>query len=288
MKKIFFGTGLASSKEESCGFGFELLNPVLTALALAKKIEADGILHEIGTVGYKISSGQRKKLIEEQLNLVINMAQNLNIEGYYKVKLSHSYHQNQLFKNIFQEVEHKMSLFENLPNFQKYGSYTVIQISQMKYLYCTENASIKVGWLVGDKPVIDNVSKDIAEGLINRGKLNEFYFDSIYRYVFPADRFSFEYTTAGMDLLDGKKYAPYTVTKSQNRPLLIEPIKEFLSKIPDSKHKREALKNYKKSIVDNWEILFGEIDAFDYISIDEKLTSKLQFIQERVLGAKAL
>jgi len=285
-KKVFFGTGLASSREESCGFGFELLNPVLAALALMKELGADGVLHEIGTVGYDISEKQQSRLIEEQLNLIINMTRNLGIEDVYSVNLSHSYHNYDSFKCILQDVEMKMRLFSDLPNFQRYGNYTIIQIAQMKFLYDTEKAMIKVGWIIGNKPVLEEVDTDKVEMLINQGHLNEYYFDSVYRYVFPDDKFSFVYISAGMDMINGKKYAPYTVTKSQHRPLLIEPIKPYLSKVPNSKHKRRALILYEKTIVNNWEHLFGEIEASDCISGDERLIIKLQYIQDRVLGHK--
>jgi hypothetical protein len=283
-KKVYFGTGLASSREESRGFGFELLIPVLTSLILMKRFGADGVLHEIGTVGFNISEKQRGIIINDQLSLIAGMTRSLNIEDVYRVGLSHSYHDSDLFKSILQDVKMKMNLFSHLPNFNIYGNYTMIQIAQMKYLYTAENTVIKVGWIVGNKPLLDEVDAGKAEKLINQGHLDEYYFDSLYRYVFPDDEFSFIYTPAGMDITNGRKYAPYTVTKSQHRPLLAEPIEPYLAKIPDSKHKREALKSYEKSIVDNWEYFFGGIKTFDGITKDEKLISKLQFIQDKVLG----
>lgn len=178
----------------------------------------------------------------------------------------------------------RLRLFNDLPNFQKYGNYTIIQTAQMKYLYDTEKAMIKVGWIIGNKPVIEVVDTGHVVTLINQGHLNEYYFDSIYRYVFPCDEFTFMYAPAGMDVVNGKKYAPYTVTKSQHRPLLIEPIKSYLSKIPDSRHKRRALILYEKTIVSSWEYLFGEIDIPDDIPVNERLMNKLQYIQNKVLG----
>ena len=283
-KKVYFGTGLASSREESRGFGFELLIPVLASLILVRELGADGVLHEIGTVGFNISEKHRVKIINEQLNLIANMTRSLNIEDAYTVELSHSYHDCDLFKRILRDVEARMSLFSHLPNFQKYGNYTIIQIAQMKYLYITEKAVIKVGWIVGNKQALDEVDADKAAALINQGHLDEYHFDSLYRYVFPHDEFSFVYTPAGMDIINGRKYAPYTVTKSQCRPLLTEPIAPYLAKIPDSKHKKKTLRSYEKNIADNWEYLFGEIETFDGSTADEKLVMKLQFIQDKVLG----
>jgi len=286
--KVYFGTGLASAKEVSCGFGFELLNMVLTALIFKEEFGADSILHEIGTVGYDISEKQRVKLIEEQLKLIMNMTRNLGIENIYNIKLSHSYQNHDFFKCVLQDAETKMRPFHDLANFQRCGKYIVLQIAQMKYLYDIEKAKIKVGWIIGNKPVLEKVDSDKVGTLINQGHLNEYYFDSIYRYVFPDDEFSFVYTSAGMDMINGKKYSPYTVTKSQHRPLLTEPIKSYLSKVPDSKHKAKTLKLYEKIIVNNWEYLFGEIKAFGYMPADERFINKLQYIQDKVLGVNKI
>ena len=284
-KKVYFGTGLASAKEESRGFGFEFLNPALTSLVIMKELGADGVFHEIGTVGYHISEDRRNQLFQDQLSLIKNMICNLGLENVYSVTPSHSYQGSDYFKCILQEVRGKMRLFRDLPNFKKYGGYTLLQIAQMKYLYDLENAVIKVGWVFGNNAVFDEVDTDQVVTLINKGHLSEYYFDSIYRYVFPDDEFSFVYTTAGMDIINGKKYAPYTVTKSQARPLLTQPIKEYLEAIPNSYHKRRAMRNYGKTIVGSWEYLFGEIESFGCVCAEEQLIEKLRYIQNRVLGA---
>ncbi|MCL2089543.1 MAG: hypothetical protein FWH14_08675 [Oscillospiraceae bacterium] len=283
-EKIYFGTGLASSKEESLGFGFELLSTVLTSLALMREFEAESVLHEIGTVGYNIPESLRGRLIAEQLELVMCMIKNLGLEDVYNIETSHSYHGTEYFMDILQYVKTKLDPFYNLQNFQSYGNYTIIQIAQMKYLYETEDAGVKLGWIVGNNPILDNVDQSAAVSLIKQGRLSEYYFDSLYRYVFPEDEFYFVYIPAGMDMVSGMKYAPYTVTKSQNRPLLTQPIREYLSKIPDSYNKRRSLKNYEKTIINNWECLFGEIKTSEYISNQERLIDKLEYIQNRVLG----
>ena len=282
--KVYFGTGLASAREESQGFGFEMLSPALTALVTMKELRADGVLHEIGTVGYNISEEQHGRLIEEQINLIINMVENLGLESVYEVEFSHSYHDREEFKAIKSEVEDKMRVFRELPNYKRYGGYTLIQIAQMKYLHETENTSIKVGWIIGSKPSLGTIGEYEVEELINQGSLNEYFFDSLYRYVFPNDEYSFVYTAAGVDVYDGRRYAPYTVTQSQRRPLLVEPIKAYLGSVPDSRYKRIALRHYESTIVSNFEFLFGEIDTYDHITTDERLVTKLQYIQDRVLG----
>jgi len=283
-KKVYFGTGLASAREESCGFGFELLNTILTTLVVMKELGADGVLHEIGTVGYNIPKDRRDRLVSEQLDIMENMVKNLSLENIYSVETSHSYHGCDYFKCILQDVKIKLHMFNDLSNFQKYGEYTMIQIAQMKFLYESEEAKVKIGWVVGNKPFLEFVDVSQAVMIINQGHLNEYYFDSLYRYVFPDDDFSFIYTPAGMDVINGRKYAPYTVTRSQHRPLLTQPIKPYLSKIPESYHKRNALRNYEKTIVDNWEYLFGKIETPNYISTQDRLVDKLQYIQNRVLG----
>ncbi|MCL2014181.1 MAG: hypothetical protein FWG69_04250 [Oscillospiraceae bacterium] len=282
--KVYFGTGLSTAKEESCGFGIEFLNTVLTSLVIMKELGADSVLHEIGTVGYHISENRRRQLITEQLDIIANMVKNLCLENVYNVETSHSYHDCDFFQCILRYVKEKMIPFYNLPNFQNYGDYTVIQIAQMKFLYETEKTKVKVGWVIGNHPVLEKVNICHASVLINQGHLNEYYFDSLYRYVFADDEYSFVYIPAGMDIINGRKYAPYTVTKSQHRPLLTQPIKEYLESVPDSYHKRKALRCYEKTIIGNWEYLFGEIEPFGCISAEELLVEKLQYIQDRVLG----
>ncbi|MCL2062453.1 MAG: hypothetical protein FWH03_07530 [Firmicutes bacterium] len=275
--KVYFGTGLASSKEESLGFGFEFLNMVLSALVLKQQLNADGILHDIATVGYNISCISRYNLIKEQLRILRIMTHNLNAQDFYTVKLSHCYHDCTVFKSILQNVRYQMRVFSDLTNFTKFGFYTTLQIAQMKYLYQTQNAVVKLGWTIGNKQVSDTLSKTAAAQLIQEGKLSEHYFDSLYRYIYPQDRLSFVYTAEGTDIVNGKRCAPYTVTKSQNRPLLTQPIAQYLQGIADSPQKRKTLRIYEKTIVHKWELLFGAIETSDLIG-------KLQYIQDKVLA----
>ncbi|MCL2719557.1 MAG: hypothetical protein FWE14_12340 [Lachnospiraceae bacterium] len=282
-KKVYFGTGLASAKEVSRGFGFELINMILTALILTEKFGACGILHEIGTVGYEISGKQCEILVKEQLKCIKVLTRNLCIDDIYEVKLSHTYQGSYYFKCILQEVMCKMKTFNDIPNFQRYGKYIKLQIAQMKYLYEIEKAVIKVGWIIGNNPLLKSVDETMVRIFINQGKLNEYYFDSIYRHVFPKDDFSFVYTPAGIDFVDGKRYSPYTVTKSQNRPLLNEPIKPYILKMPNTKYKKKAIKFYEKNILRNWEYFFGEIKICEEMMEDDQIINKLQYIQDKVL-----
>lgn len=287
-KKVYYGTGLASSKEESCGFGFDLLNPLLNSLNVRLELGADQVLHEIGTVGYNISEERRNSLIAEQSKMIQRVAKNLGIDNIYSVKFSHSYHDSVLFKEIFKNVEAKMRIFSNLPNFRNYGKYTMIQVAQMKYLYLTEKVRIKLGWVIGCKKPLTRVNFEQATILVNRGNLNEYYFDHMYRFVFPEDDFSFIYTSAGVDLVNGKKYAPYTVTKSQNRPILSEPIEQYLDSIFETKHKEEAIRNYEKTITKSYEKLFGEINIPRYLPNSSESIYKLKIIQEKALNGVSI
>ena len=276
-KKVYFGTGLASATEESLGFGFEFLGMVLTALVLMRDTKADGIFHDIATIGYNISDKQRCRLIKQQHYIINQMIKNLHLKEVYKFKFSHCYHGCDCFTDILSEVETKTKVFWNLPNFEKYGRYTVFQIAQMKYIYETEDAAIKLGWTIATKTIPEKVSQDDATNIINQGHLNEYYFDMLYKFVFPDDNLAYIYAHAGMDIITGKRYAPYTVTKLQNRPLLTQNIKSYIESIPDCYNKRRTLKHYENTIVHNWENFFGEIE-------EQSLTDKLQYIQNKVFG----
>lgn len=282
---VYFGTGLASVKEESRGFGWELLTTILTALRLSKRLGSKGVLHEIGTVGYTISLEHRDRLIRRQMEIMQRLLVNLKLDDFYKLILSHSYHDSISYNNIFKDVQNSMNKYIHLENFENIGAYTTIQLAQMKYLNFTECAYVKLGWVIDSHPPLEMVGQIEAEELINNGKLNEYYFDNMYRSIYPDDVFLFTYTPPGFDWINGKKYAPYTVTKSQNRPLLTDPIQEYVKNIPESRHKHRILEIFKTNIVLPFEEYFGEIhtSTSNSDSPEDMIINKLSFIQEFIL-----
>lgn len=282
---LYFGTGLASVNEPSSGFGVEFLNTVLTALWLQRQLGFKKVIHEISTVGYNIDEETRKRLIAQEKFIVQNLIRNLHLENIYQLNFSHDYHNSDEFNAIKQYVDEKLAEFSENENFKEIGTYTALQLSGMKYLYDKENTRIKLGWITDKKAPMDTVGRENANELINKGHLNEYYFDHMYRYVFPQDQYSFLYTPCAIDLGNGNRTVPYTVTPSQTRPVLNgRSIEKFVGSLPDTKSKRKVIKSWSENIVDLFENMFCTIPVEETGDANITVLKKLDAIQRKVLN----
>ena len=282
---LYFGTGLASVNEPSSGFGVEFLNTVLTALWLQRQLGFKKVIHEISTVGYNIDEEKRKRLIAQENFIVENLVRNLHLEGIYQLNFSHNYHNSKDFNDIKTYVEAILSEFSSNPNFATIGNYTALQLAGMKYLYDKEKTRIKLGWITDKRSPMEIVDKENATELINKGHLNEYYFDHMYRYVFPNDRYSFLYTPCAIDLGNGNRTVPYTVVPSQTRPVLNgRSIEKFVTSLPDSKIKRRVISNWSENVVKLFEEMFYPISVEDTGDASLTTLKKLDYLQRRVLN----
>lgn len=282
---LYFGTGLASVNEASSGFGVEFLNTVLTALWLQRELGFKKVIHEISTVGYNIDEEKRKRLIAQEEFIVQNLIRNLHLEDKYQLNFSHDYHYSREFNNIKGYVDAILSEFSEIPNFDEIGRYTALQLTGMKYLYDKEDTRIKLGWITDKKSPMDSVSKENVIELINKGHLNEYYFDHMYRYVFPQDKYSFLYTPCAIDLGNGNRTVPYTVTPSQTRPVLNgRSIEKFVGSLPDTKSKKKVIKSWEENIVNLFEEMFYPIPVEQDENDNTTILRKLDYIQKKVLN----
>lgn len=282
---LYFGTGLASVNEASSGFGVEFLNTVLTALWLQRQLGFKKVIHEISTVGYNIDEEKRKKLIAQEEFIVQNLIRNLHLEDKYQLNFSHNYHNSREFNNIKGYVDAILSEFSEIPNFDEIGRYTALQLTGMKYLYDKEDTRIKLGWITDKKNPMASVGKEDVIGLINKGHLNEYYFDHMYRYVFPQDKYSFLYTPCAIDLGNGNRTVPYTVTPSQTRPVLNgRSIEKFVGSLPDTKSKKKVIKSWEENIVNLFEKMFYPIPVEQDENDNTTILRKLDYIQKKVLN----
>ena len=282
---LYFGTGLASVNEASSGFGVEFLNTVLTAIWLQKQLGFKKIIHEISTVGYNIDEETRKKLILQERFIVENLIRNLKLEDKYQLNFSHEYHNSEEFNKIKEYVEAMLAEFSKNENYSKIGRYTALQLTGMKYLYEKEGTRIKLGWITDKKAPMEYVGREEVYGLINKGHLNEYYFDHMYRYVFPKDNYSFIYTPCAIDLGNGNRTVPYTVTPSQTRPVLNgRSIEKFIDRIPDTKSKNKVINSWKQNVVDLFEDLYYEIPIEKSDNSQTDTLRKLDYIQRKILN----
>ena len=282
---LYFGTGLASVNEASSGFGVEFLYTVLTSLWLQRQLGFKKVIHEISTVGYNIDEEKRKRLIAQEEFIVQNLIRNLHLEDKYQLNFSHNYHNSREFNNIKGYVDAILSEFSEISNFSEIGRYTALQLTGMKYLYDKENTRIKLGWITDKKSPMDSVSRENVIELINKGHLNEYYFDHMYRYVFPQDKYSFLYTPCAIDLGNGNRTVPYTVTPSQTRPVLNgRSIEKFVGSLPDTKSKKKVIKSWEENIVNLFEEMFYPILVEQDEDNNTTILRKLDYIQKKVLN----
>lgn len=282
---LYFGTGLASVNEASSGFGVEFLNTVLTALWLQRQLGFKKVIHEISTVGYNIDEQTRQRLIAQEEFIVQNLIRNLKLENVYQLNFSHNYHNSEDFNNIKKAVDALLADVSDTENFDVVGRYTALQITGMKYLYEKENTRIKLGWITDKREPMESVSREDAKELIKGGHLNEYYFDHMYRYVFPDDKYSFLYTPCAIDLGNGNRSVPYTVTPSQTRPVLNgRSIEAFVGALPDTKSKRRVINSWSENVVGLFEKMFYTIPIENCGDINMQTLKKLDYLQKRVLN----
>lgn len=262
----------------------EFLNTALTSLWLQKKFGFKKVIHEISTIGYNIDEATRQNLINSEQEIISNMVKNLSLENKYQLNFSHDYHNSEYFNEIKSSVEKKLEQFKDLENFSEIGTYTILQLAGMKYLYEKENTRIKLGWITDVKEPLIEVNEAVATELILKGHLNEYYFDHMYRFVFPNDKYTFIYTPCAIDLNNGNRVVPYNVVPSQTRPVLDNTsIYDFVQTIPDTKSKRKVLENWRVNIVELFEELFYKIDIEQTDTPSENTLKKSDFIQTNIL-----
>ena len=294
---VFFGTGLASTSAPSLGFGIDILSTILASLKVKRILDGKEVLHLLSTTGYNISEDTKENIIKKQEDMIEKIINNLGIKNEYRFIKSSDFINKPEFKIIKLEVERKLARFRGITNFDEYGEYTILQTAICKYLYEYENVRVKTGWCTKEKDRPLDISEEYIKGLIEEGHLNEFYFDEIYRYVYPEDNYSYIYTQPAIGL-NGRCSPPYTVTENDIRPLIDEDIKvyvnEYIKKInsytgqkkKDLKKKlKNAIENWRKTIINPYEELFGEVTISSELTDEiDIVLEKISIIQAKILG----
>ena len=290
---VFFGTGLATTTAPSLGFGIDVLSTILTALEVKRKIGAKQVLHLISTTGYSIGEVTKKELIKRQKDTINTIISNLGITNEYKLICSEDFIDTEEFKKIYEEVKTKLSEFYEMEEFEEIGDYTILQTAICKYLYEEKHAAVKIGWTTKECEKEESISNGRIKELIESRRLNEIYFDTIYRYVYPNDECSYIYTPAAIGL-DGRCSPPYTVTENDNRALIDESILQYYNDYignrvlsRDARKKlRKSIENIRKTIVEPYERLYGEIKIDDKEKMPDDpyiIVIKTNKIQEMLL-----
>ena len=278
---LYFGTGLSSFSKPSIGFGIEFLSYVLAAIGIKRKLGLKKVYHEISTIGYNISEEIKNLIVTRESKLVNNMINFLHISEEYELLFSHEYHANNDFETILRNVEQKL---EKLNIYDNKGilNYTCLQCTGMEYLRQHYDVNFKLGWLTDSIVNIDEISDAFAKELTLVGRLNEGYFDSMYRYIFPNSNYNFIYTHAAYDLLNGNRAAPYNVSQGQCRIVLNGiPIDEQLKKATNSKLLNKMLNMYQQEIIEPFEEMFFKI-PIENINNQNVVIEKLEYIRKNI------
>ena len=285
---LYFGTGLASTKEPSQGFGFEFLTTILSAIWLQQKFGFRAIIHEISTVGFSIKEEEKAPLLQQERTVVDRIISALGVSQHYEVIYSERYHEDRRFHDIENIVASKLSTLDGIPRFQDFKRYSILQITGMRYLYETRMTRVKVGWITDAKVPPAAVSKEFLEPFIQKCVINEFYFDCLYRYVFPEDTYSFIYTPPGFNLINDFRGAPYTVTPSHIRPILgRDNLRTYLTRkdIMESTTHHTVIRQWQTMIVEMYEFTSGMSIPSSVAEDDEEETvEKIQWIVDHLLG----
>ena len=296
-KSVFFGTGLASTQSPSLGFGIDVLSTILSSLKAKRILGAREVLHLISTTGYNISEDTRDNILLKQQKTIEKIIRNLGLQDEYRLILSSDFLNTPRFLEIKKEIGEKLSVFDDVENFESYGTYTILQTAICRYLYEQEGAILKVGWCLKEPKMLGFISEDSIRKIIESGHLNETYFDNVYRYVYPNDNYSFIYTPPAIGL-DGRCSPPYTVTENDARPLIDEDIYHYfdnyinlINNTDNSKKRRDlkkkikkSIENLRKTIVEPYEELYGCIEVpIDSSKPEMEIVSKVGWIQQKVL-----
>jgi hypothetical protein len=280
-KKIYFGTGLASTKSPSVGLGLGTLGMILTAAVEGKTFDTNQILHEIGS-GYNLSSDEQKRLANEQMvnfNKIRDNIKKLTMRDGRKIELSHVLmHENMEkpeFAAMLADVKKRLEKLDAIPNYAHYKDYTEKQTAEVKMAF-DRGAVMKIGWT--PKGTTHDLERTPLADLITGGKINEYYFDEVMRTCYPDIKFGTKYVAGDIDFETGMRKSPYTVTAGETRPLVDTPIHKFMGKIPTAKKKTEALANISKYVVAPFEELYGEISTKS-TDANEKTVNKVAEIQ---------
>lgn len=276
---MYFGTGLASVSEKSLGFGIEFLSYVFCSFWIKNNFKLNKIIHEISTVGYNITEKERDYLLSEENSIVSKIISNLEISNCYELNFSHEYHKTNNFNAYLTEAKEGLNMFKKVDNYDRLINYLVLQLAGMKYLYEENNTILKLGWMTDSYKHEEKVTEQTIINLFTKGHSNEFFFDSMYRYVFENDKYNFVYTPCAIDLVDGKRCVPYCVNSNQTRYVIGKSnLNDLIKSVSGSSNLSNTLKSWNNNIIDIFEKTFFKIDVNTSLSTDEQTIAKLTAI----------
>ncbi|MBJ7450284.1 MAG: hypothetical protein JHC93_08010 [Parachlamydiales bacterium] len=262
-KSIYFGTGLCTTKEISCGLPFDFISMLTTAEKIKQALNLDKVIHLIADSHAKTNAFIDEKavdnLITEQKQILDRACKNLGISEHYKIILASDIDKNKEYTEIFESLISNNSIPVN-----DVTQYELKEWTDIEYLRRYHNVGIKLSW------VIENKKK--------KQGFDESRFDRDYsKYI--GNHMSFTYIPAGKTFSPARANAcPYTSINDEKRILIKkdENAAEKLATFVDQKVKHTVrTKEYLEHLVNNFENVFGDQYTKD-------ASSKIDAIIQRV------
>lgn len=200
--KVYFGTGVATTRKISQGMPLDSLNLVLAAEWIRRKTNATEIVHEISDVHALANDycdlESVLSIAKEQKRKYIQIAHNLGMDNHYRCVRASEYRETQEFKKIQAQID-----VLSKPDASEYER---CQSAGNLYFARFHGITQKVGWLVDDN--------DRLAGYDER-KFNKTYKD------LGVDPISFAYTWSGWNFDERRaRVSPYTFVEGEKRLLM--------------------------------------------------------------------
>jgi len=229
---IYFGTGLCSHRQMSCGVPFDILSMILTAASLKKKLGLKDIYHNLAD-SHALSNNfpfeEVKKTVEHYEKVVTAIVDTLGIENYNIIRASE-----------FQKDDNYIKILENVKNHEqlsKLHSYAQQEIADIEF-FRQKGANLKIGWTMS----------------IPDSRYDETFYDKNFKaYMNP--NVAFVYVVPGRSF-DKKKprVAPYVDFNPQYRIML--PDNEAAKKIEQAERELglglNGAEKYYRGIIELW------------------------------------
>ena len=237
-KRLYFGTGLCTTKSISYGLPFDFLSMLIEAERLRILLNYDEIIHLIADSHAKTIEAYNKEdidlLAKEELEIINKACIQLGLEKTYLVKLASEFDKTNEYNDIYNSIN---KLEEN--------EYVKKEWTDIEYMRRNFGVSLKLSWKIGSK----------------QGKYDESFVDTGYCKEFKTNM-SFVYCVPGRTFDPQRQnVCPYTTIPGEKR-IILKKEENALEKttifMKENEKVAKASTRYLDSIVEEFELIFGD------------------------------
>lgn len=236
---VYFGTGLATRSELSCGVPFDALQMLILAEQARRITGGAKIFHEISDnhvleTRSDVTAADVSVMADEQRETYRAAARYLGLDSVYECVRASEYQGSPAYAACLQEVENLAGADEN--------AYVRLQSAGNVYFAREKGVGVKVGWLTDDTPEI----KGADERWFNR------FYDALE--IAPL---SFIYGFSGLTFdVNRTRVSPYTLTRGERRLRMTpegtgtttQTLQDFIGACGNTKITRRVLAHYAKLV----------------------------------------